>query len=282
MERADTPLPGPFRILAAGMSFIARHSGRLLVVSLIWIVLLAVIAGAAGALGISGVVLYLIDAFALAALSWFWHRSFLMGPRDLALRSPAEVRDQTPKDKVMTNSLLAFAWRGVGLAIILGACGAAVTVVGYLGFYTTERQVLITSIVGPAVIVIVLTFPIARILPAFAAVSVGERLPWIDAWRLARGAGWRLAAALVVIGLVDLFIGYLLLIGILYGWFGGGTAWPLNFILPGVIFAFATLVCVAVASACNAFVFRELTGWRAGATDVLELVDQVFDSSRRS
>lgn len=262
MERADNPLPGPFRILAAGIGFTARHGGRLCVVSLIWIVLLAVISGAVGALGISGVVLYLINAFALAALSWFWHRSFLMGPRDLARRSPAEVRDQTPKDKVMTNSLLAFAWRGVGLAIILGACGAAFTVVGYLGFYTNERQVFLASMIGPAVIVIVLTFPIARILPAFAAVSVGERLPWMEAWRLSHGVGWRLAIALIVIGLVDVFVGYLLLISSARAWFGGESIWPLSWIIPGIIYAFATLICIAIASASNAFVFRELTGWQ--------------------
>jgi hypothetical protein len=101
-----------------------------------------------------------------------------------------------------------------------------------------------------------LTFPVARLLPVFAARANEERLGWRDAWKLSRGAGWRLAAALIVVGAV-----WAVLVGALaYLMRETGLAVPYDRIVFDIAFAVVNTVFVAIGSASNAYVFRALTG----------------------
>ncbi len=63
----------------------------------------------------------------------------------------------------------------------------------------------------------------------------------------------------------DALIGVVLLYGFVRGSSDTVFSWYFSIVAVGFIAALATLVSIAIASACNAFMFRELTGWRNDA-----------------
>lgn len=269
MERSDTPLPGPIRILKAGIGHTFANIGLLTKSGSPVALLFAGIWTVAEIWYPGEEVLVAISVIGLAAFSWFWHRRYLTGLAGHSFKPSSGEGAHDDRVSGISRCLLDFIWRVVMLTIV----GCAAVLVGTLivalftGFGDDEIDAAVE--IGMVPTAIVITFPAARILPMFGAISIGDRMSWSNAWHLSRGTGLKLAIALILVGLV-----YFVLIE-LWTYLLTETDsqspyahFPLYF---GA--AVTDVIFTAVASSCNAFVFRELTAWQHRKNDILETFD---------
>jgi len=265
----EARLPGPGRILSEGLRFTLRHGGRLVTLGGIYALVVAGVWTADDIWELPEFAVALATGYAFATLSWAWHRAYLVGPETLAIRGTAGKSGDRNAARALVRFQNRFAWYAIALSIVIGLVVAALTLPFFLKAEMSWAVMLAFLVAVALPTGLVLLFPLSRIAPVFAALAIEQRLGWGAAWKLSRGAGWRLALALIAIGLVWLVI--VVALGEVLP--AADLAWPYEQVAFDTVCAGVTVPLIAVASACNACVFQALRKRDAVGASAAEAFD---------
>jgi hypothetical protein len=254
MAMDEARLPGPGRILAEGWRFTWRNGGRLVTTGGFYAVVVAAIWIADDIWELPEFIAALTTAYAFASFSWEWHRAYLLGPESLPRSLPTGKAGDRDAARALLKFRSRFAWYAIALSIMVGLVVLALTMPFFLTAKMSEAVMLAFLVAVAVPTCLVLLFPLSRLGPIFAALAIQQRLGWGASWRLSRGAGWRLATALIAIGLVWLAV--VVALGEVLPF--ADLGWPYEQVAFDIACAVLTVPAIAVASACNACVFRAL------------------------
>lgn len=269
MERADKPRPGPGRILGTGLRFTLGNMSALVRAGTLYFVLIVVLWTAGDFIPIPEIAIQLAYTFAIAYFSWDWHRAYLFGTDTVSWRGSFVSSGDKEAQKETAKAQRGFAWRAVGLCLILGVVAAVLTIPLFVSAGVTENDIMIFILFIVLPVLALLAFPVARILPSFAAHAIQKPVTWKTAWSLSKGAGFRFGFALIMLGALTVFILALLTMPLVTA---DMPAVAMNIGL-NIVIAIASLLFAAIGSVCNAFVFTELTGWQGDQVSEADVFD---------
>ena len=275
MRRPNSRPPGPFRILKAGVEFTITHAGKLVQFGMLYAVLLAAVWTALDSSNTGIPALELVSALIPVSFAWFWHRGFIIGSAELNVRAMIGRRKRDDGNASLLRSQLGFTWRAIALtgAVVIAfvvyagpfslLAGPYLDTLGY-----DDRKSEAWGFIFLSVMVL-LVFPVARVLPVFAAIAIEERMSCRNAWEMSRGTGWRLALALIVVGFA--YVVLLVVVGVMLDYVALGS--PYDWIALNLGVAILSILFIAIAASCNAFLFDELTAWHRSKFGILDNFD---------